>query len=75
MKKTYVVTYIIKDKRYGGMYYLKTLADNARDAIQQVRDAVYKQTGRNAFTPHAYPEDYNAKAYTGFPPAKPMWNR
>lgn len=75
MKKYYVVEFNIKDKVCGGHYQLRTLADNARDAIQRVRDAVYNATGRNAFTPHAHVEQQNepARGITGFPPAKPGW--
>jgi len=72
--KTYTVEFIIKDKHCGGLYALRVDAKNGRDAIAQVRDAVYKQTGRNAFTPHAYADPHDpAKAFTGFPPAKPGW--
>ena len=72
--KFYVVEFIIKDKHCGGLYALRVDAKNGRDAIAQVRDAVYEQTGRNAFTPHAYTEDHEpTKAYTGFPPSKPGW--
>jgi len=73
--KFYVVEFNIKDKHCGGHYQLRCLANNARDAIVQVRADVFKATGRNTFTPHAHVEQPNepARGITGFPPAKPGW--
>lgn len=73
--KKYRVYYTVKMNANHYEYYLDLEAQNAKDAVQQLRTKVFKETGRNAFTPHAskniedVPKQFSVE---GLPPKKIM---
>lgn len=49
----YEVSYVLKEKRKETPKSMSVWAHNAKEAIQQVREAVLIDTGLNAFRPRA----------------------
>lgn len=69
--KRYRVFYTIKMDSTLYEYYLDVEAGNKKEAIKQVREKVYSETGRNAFTPKATSKNViTTNAIEGLPPKK-----
>lgn len=62
--KTYTIYFVIKANCTENYFYMNVEAKNQKEACQEVKNIIKKQTGRNAFRPsttpfaHATPEEW-----------------
>jgi hypothetical protein len=69
--KQYTVYYVIKMNSHSYTYSLDVSADTAKHAVANVKDYVWRETGRNAFTPTTKaPTNPKVEVIKGLPPCK-----
>lgn len=69
--KEYTVYYVIKMNGHAYMYCLNAFAPNSATAVKRVRDHVFDETGRNAFTATTTPpKNPKIEVIKGLPPSK-----
>ena len=70
--KNYIVYYTIKMNGESYLYAMKVEAKNANEAKDLCTGIVFRETGRNAFTPSTKLSkwDIGKEIYSGMPPVK-----